>query len=80
MRNRTQQASMVILKIIDMLKRGSRFMTYYGITHRLTSHKVTNISQSHIYDDDASNGVSVTMDKIIVDSQGLKEVILEVLS
>jgi hypothetical protein len=36
-------------------------MTYYGITHRLTPHKVTNITQNYIYDDDAFNGVSVTM-------------------
>jgi hypothetical protein len=48
-------------------------MTYYGITHRLTPHKVTNIATKHIYDDDASNGASVTMDKIMNDSQGLKK-------
>jgi hypothetical protein len=72
MRNRTKQASMVILKIIDMLKRGSRFMTYYGITHRLTSHKVTNIITKYIYDDGAFNGRVWQWDKIIVDSQGLK--------
>jgi hypothetical protein len=44
MRNRAQQVSLVRLQITDMLKHGSRFMTYYGIMHRLTPHKVTNIT------------------------------------
>jgi hypothetical protein len=67
MRNRTSKHHCT-LQITDMLKHGSRFIRYYGITHRLVLHKVTKIAQNYIYDDDASMGVGVTMAKIIVDS------------
>jgi hypothetical protein len=72
MRNRTEQASLVTLQMTDMLKHGARFMTYYGITHRVTPHKVTNITTKLYLRRDASNGRVQQWNKIIVDSQGLK--------
>jgi hypothetical protein len=72
MRNRTQQASLVILQVTDRLKHGSRFMTY-------TAYAQVNASQGgkHYH----KNIFTMMMflmgwvwqwDKIIVDSQGLK--------